>query len=414
MPSFQYEALKISDRSKLTGVISASNEKEAREKLREQELIPTRLRIISNNIDVNAGKTGFNIFKRLANFFQGISLKDKITFTRNMTMMVKAGIPVTEALLYFENYCKNNKFKAVVSEIRRDILSGYSFSQALAKHDRIFDNIFVNVTQAGERSGELEETLARLTDLMIKQGKLKSKIVSASIYPVIVISIMCIVMLIMFLFVIPTFVDIYKQMGVKLPMITQIMVAISTGLREYWFVSFPLLGASGFGLAKYMSTPNGRKLMDAINLKIPVLDQLVTFVNNSSFVSTLHISFSSGLPIIDALHISTQTIGNSIIRTALQNVSIQVQTGQKLAASLAATGHVPDIVLLMISIGEESGELEKMLGNSFEFLEEEVNQRVEILTAMLEPILLLVLGSMVCAMALSIYMPLYGMYDKFK
>jgi type II secretory pathway component PulF len=415
MPSFQYEALKIGDRSRMTGVINASSEKEARELLREQELMPTKIKIIQNTLNKNGNKPSIMAgFQEFIGKFQGVGLKDKIIFSRNMTMMIRAGIPVTEALMYFENYCKNPKFKDIINAIRRDVLSGYSLSQAMAKHTKVFDDVYVNITQAGERSGELEETMTRMTDLLIKQDKLKGKVISAMVYPAVVVGIMVLVLMVMFLFVIPTFVDVYAKMGVKLPLITQIMVAISVFLRDYWFVSFPMIGASCFGLFKFFTSETGKLFTDRFSLKIPVVSELVSYVSNSHFVSTMHVGFSAGLPILDALFLSTQTVQNTVIKAAFSQVGIQIQTGQKLAVALSQTGHVPDIVLLMLSIGEESGELEKMLENSFEYLEEEVNQRVEILTALMEPLLLLVLGAIVCALALSIYMPLYGMYDKFK
>lgn len=410
MPSYQYEALRISNKKKMTGIITADNEKEARERLREQDLIPTRVKPANKT---NAEKKADNPVMKFIQKLQGVGLKDKITFTRNMSMMVKAGIPLTEGLMYFENYCHNPVFREIIAEVRRDILSGYSFSQALAKHSKLFPESFITVTEAGEKSGELEETLNRLTELMIKQDKLKGKVISASVYPLIVLCIMGIVMLIMFLFVIPTFVNIYKQMGVTLPLITLIMVWISDALRGWWFVSFPMLGVAGFGIFKFVQSTTGRCFLDKVNLKIPVLNELVTFLNNSQFISTLHVSFSAGLPIMDALYYSIQTVNNTVIHEAFKQITEDIQTGKKLAAALSDTGHVPDIILLMISIGEESGELEKMLGNSFDYLEEEINQRVEVLTALIEPLMLLVLGAMVCALAISIYLPLYSMYEKF-
>lgn len=410
MPTYQYEAIRISNKQRASGVIVAGNEREARERLREQDLLPTRLR----SSEKQAGGNG--LFVRVSAKFaqiQGVGLKEKINFTRNMSMMIRSGIPLTEALLYFETYCKHTVLKVIVNDVRRDVLAGYSFSQALAKHKKLFDEAFITVVEAGEKSGEMEETLNRLTELMVKQSKLRAKVVSASIYPCIIVVIMGLVMLIMFLFVIPTFVNIYKQMGITLPLITQIMVWISDALKNWWFVSFPSLAFAGFGLFKFVTSPKGRVILDRVNLKIPVLKELVTFLNNSQFVSTLHVSFSAGLPIMDALYYSILTIRNTVISTAFKKVIQDVQGGQKLAASLASTGHVPDIIVLMLSIGEESGELEKMLANSFDYLEEEINQRVEVLTSMIEPLMLVVLGGLVCAMAISIYLPLYSMYEKF-
>jgi len=407
MTSFQYEAMRINDRSKINGVINAPGEKEAREMLREQNLIPTKIAVLANEVKVKKG----NPISEMMQQMMGIGAKDRIAFTRNMGMMIRAGIPVTEALLYYENYATNKKFRKIVSRIRQDIISGYSFSQALSKHKQIFDEIYVNVTKAGERSGELDQTMNRLTHLLVKADALKMKIVSASVYPCIVVVILSLVLLVMFLLVLPTFADIYKQMNVPLPMITQFMMAISHALRNYWFIAFPIIGMSLFGLFKFVKSPGGKTIIDQFSLKVPILGELIKHTESSNFVSTLFVSFGAGLPITDALFLATQTVTHTQMRDALKQVNIQIQTGQRLAIALSKTGYIPDIVMLMISTGEESGDLEKMLEASYDYLEEEVNHRIGILTTMMEPIMLVVVGVVVGFVALSIYLPLFSIYE---
>lgn len=408
MASFQYEALKISDRSRTSGVITAASEKEARELLREQDLIPTKIAVLAS--DLKSGKKA-NFLAEIIQNITGVSSKDKIAFTRNMGMMIRAGIPVTEALMYYENYATNPKFRKIVARVRQDILSGYSLSQALGKHKKVFDDVYVNVTKAGERSGELDQTMNRLTHLLTKAEQLKMKIISAAIYPIIVVVILTLVLLVMFLLVLPTFADIYKQMNVPLPMITKIMMGISFALRSYWFVSFPLLGGVLFGLYKFFSSPAGKTITDRFYLKVPVLGDLIKHTQSSHFVSTLYVSFGAGLPITDALFLATETLTHTQIKMAFKQVNLQIQAGQRLAVALANTGYVPDIVMLMISTGEESGDLEKMLESSYDYLEEEVSHRVGILTTMMEPIMLLVIGAVVGFVALSIYLPLFSIYE---
>lgn len=408
MASFQYEALKISDRSRTNGVITAASEKEARELLREQDLIPTKIAVITS--DLKNGKKA-NFLAEIVQNVMGVSSKDKIAFTRNMGMMIRAGIPVTEALMYYENYAANPKFRKIVARVRQDILSGYSLSQALGKHKKVFDDVYVNVTKAGERSGELDQTMNRLTHLLTKAEQLKMKIVSAAIYPIIVVCILGLVLLVMFLLVLPTFADIYKQMNVPLPLITKIMMGISFALRSYWFISFPLLGGVLFGLYKFFSSPAGKTITDRFYLKVPVLGDLIKHTQSSHFVSTLYVSFGAGLPITDALFLATETLTHTQIKTAFKQVNLQIQAGQRLAVALANTGYVPDIVMLMISTGEESGDLEKMLESSYDYLEEEVSHRVGILTTMMEPVMLLVIGAVVGFVALSIYLPLFSIYE---
>lgn len=412
MPSFQYEALKMSDRTKVTGLINSATEREARELLREQDLLPTKLKVISSDSLEKTGKK--NLFKSIFYLFGllgGIDLKDKISFSRNLGMMIRSGIPVTDALLYLENYSRNPKFEQVIGQIRRDILAGYSFSQALNKHDKVFDQVYVTVIQAGETSGELQKAIERLTDLQIKSQKLRMKIVSASVYPIIVVLITILVMLIMLIFILPTFQDLYKNLGVKLPLITQIFLGFSWFLRSWWFISFPIIGISIYGVFNYLRSAAGKSLLDTISLKIPIVSELVQMVNNSHFISTFSVSFSAGLPITDAIYLSTQTVQNTFMKSAYKDVNVQIQAGQRLGTALSKTGYLPDVILLMIATGEESGELDKMLENSFDYLEEEINHKVGILTSMMEPVMLLVLGVIVGSMAMAIYMPMFGIYD---
>jgi general secretion pathway protein F len=313
MPAYQYQALKLGDKTRSSGVINAASEREARELLREQDLVPTTLKVVAK---AEIKHKGLPLPGFVRKFLNRVGSKEKVTFANNLGMMVKSGVPLTEALMYFETYAENPGFRVVIAEIRRDIMGGLPLSQALSRQKQTFDDIFVNVVRAGESSGELDAALYRLADLLERSEKVKMKVVSASVYPVIVLVIVGLVLLIMFLLVIPTFVDIYKQMGVQLPLITQIMVAISDVLRNWWFISFPVLGGIGYSLYQYLKSPSGKQLLDRVVLKIPVLDQLVRYINVSLFVSTFHVSFGAGIPITEALYISAQTVSNHHSRRA--------------------------------------------------------------------------------------------------
>ncbi len=412
MATFEYHAIQTSDRSRTKGIINANNEREARELLRDQDLIVSKMKKVATQAtSKGGGRDGGNIIQQLMSQMFGVSTKEKITFTRNIGMMIRAGIPLTEALMYFENFVKNAKFKSVISQIRSDIMTGMAFSAALARHKDLFDDVYINVTKAGETSGELDQTMSRLTDLMVKADKMKMKIIAAMIYPALVLVIVGIVLIIMFVLVIPTFVDIYKQMGVSLPLITQIMFEISKFMRGQWYIAFPLLGTLIFLFIKYVKSPSGKVVIDKILIKLPVVKDLIIYTQNSQFISTFYVSFGAGIPITEALYLSTQTVTHSQIRESFNDVNTKIQSGQRLATSLAATGNVPEIVLLMISSGEESGDLDKMLQRCFEYLEEEINHKVEILMAMMEPIMLLFIGVVVGFVALSIYLPLFSVYE---
>jgi type II secretory pathway component PulF len=200
-------------------------------------------------------------------------------------------------------------------------------------------------------------------------------------------------------------------MGVELPLITEIMVGISHFLTHWWFIAFPSIGGAGFGLYKWYHSDAGKAVMDVVNLKIPVLKELTLFMNASQFISSMAVGFSAGIPITEVLYLAANTVRNQYIRKAFMQMNVKVQSGQRLGPTLAETGYIPNWVLVMVSTGEESGDLERMLHNSVEYLEEEINHRIEILMSFMEPLLLLFLGVVVGFTALGIYLPLFGMYE---
>jgi type II secretory pathway component PulF len=407
--SFEYKATNLSNQKLQQGVINADSEQQARLLLREKKLVVTNIKRIQKANEVKNG--GINWLKRLMEMFTGGGQKNLVVFARNMAIMSRAGIPLTDGLIYFENFVTHEGFKGIVRSLRLDIMTGQSMSSAMAKHPKMFDNLFVNLVRAGEASGDLDTTLTRMMEQMERQGKIKAKIVSALVYPGVVIGIMLLVMALMFTIVIPTFEDIYKSMNVKLPFITQVMVFISAVLRGYWFILLPAVSVGLYTGINYLKTSAGKYLLHRLSLKIPVWQQLTVLSCNASFFSTFGIAFAAGLPISDAVLLATSTITNDIVRNKFQQVYAQIQLGQTMANSLMQIKVVPELVLLMVSAGEESGELEKMLKMSQDLLEEEVNRKVDVMTAMIEPLLMVMLGAVVGAMALSIYLPLFSMYE---
>lgn len=410
MTVYQYSALRFKDKSRVQGTINAETERQVRELLRDQELYPTSIKVVKEK-EKRKAKESSRFQTWISEKIGRIGIQEKITFTQNMEMMVKAGIPITEALLYMESYMDNVKFKRMVNTIRLDILSGYSFSRALAKHAKIFNDIYVGIVQAGEASGELETVLKRLGDILIGEARLRKKVISAMVYPVIVVAIATIVLLIMFIFVLPTFSEMYFRMGVKLPLITQVMVGISQFLRSYWYICLLSVIGAALCIRKYLSTSSGKASVDKALLGLPVFSPLITAVCCTHFIATLNVSFSAGLPITDCIMMACQTVTHTTIREAFDEVNLKIQSGQRLASAMAETHVLPAVVVIMISTGEESGALEEMFNHCLEYLENEVNHRVEVMMSMMEPALLIVLGILVGFMALSIYLPLFSMYE---
>jgi type IV pilus assembly protein PilC len=413
---FQYVAVKIGGQDKVQGTIQAANEREARELLREKNLQVLSMKSLDSSDDsfLNFAKKqaqSNQVLLWIGDKLSWIGLKEKILFTQNVGLMLRAGLPITEILLYMELYVKNPKFKLMLIETRQNIMVGMSMSAALARYPSVFDEVFVGIVRAGEASGELEVVLERLYHLLLTAQKLRKQVISALIYPAILVGLMVIVLCVMFLFVIPTFTNIYKQMGIELPFITQVMMGISDFMVNYWLLLLGVVGGGSYGLWRFIQTPVGKEKFDAVLIQIPVVRALVQYVSISNFIATLQVSFASGLPITDCMHLACRTVTHTQIRSAMESVGYQIQTGQRFAPAMAQTGLMPDMVMIMLSTGEESGELDKMLCQALEFLEEEVSKRVEILMSLMEPLLLLVMGGVVLVLALSIYMPLFSMYE---
>jgi type II secretory pathway component PulF len=385
MTSFQYTAIHISEKTRTQGVINANDVRQARELLREQQLVVTRIEAVA----VKRQMYEFNFIHKILGLFQQANAADVIVFSKNMAMMLRNGLAITEAMMYFETYLKKPGFRRVIAQVRKDITNGQNLSASLAKHPKLFDTTYINVVKAGEASGELDKTLTRLTELMERAQKIKKKMISAMVYPGIVLGIS----------------------GLVLLLITEIMVGISHFLTHWWFIAFPSIGGAGFGLYKWYHSDAGKAVMDVVNLKIPVLKELTLFMNASQFISSMAVGFSAGIPITEVLYLAANTVRNQYIRKAFMQMNVKVQSGQRLGPTLAETGYIPNWVLVMVSTGEESGDLERMLHNSVEYLEEEINHRIEILMSFMEPLLLLFLGVVVGFTALGIYLPLFGMYE---
>jgi type II secretory pathway component PulF len=271
--------------------------------------------------------------------------------------------------------------------------------------------VYVSIIQAGEASGELDTVLKRLSDMLQGEAALRKKVIAAMVYPIAVIFIAILVMTAMFIWVIPTFSDMYAKMGIKLPLITQVMVGISDFIRNFWYAAVALVGGGVFGFQKFSQSAYGKEFIDKTVLHIPVVAPLVRAVTSSHFISTLNVSFSAGLPITDCIFMACNTVTNVILNRLFSDANLKIQSGQRLAAAMADTGVLPSMIIIMISTGEEAGSLDTMLKFCLEHLEDEVNQRVEVLMSMMEPVLLILLGFMVLAMALSIYLPLFSMYE---
>ena len=342
----------------------------------------------------------------------GVSSKDVAVFTRQFSVMIDAGLPLVQCLEILGSQQENQMFQKVLLAIRQDVEGGASLADAMKKHPKVFDDLFTNMIAAGEAGGILDTILKRLAVYIEKSVKLKAQVKSAMVYPVAVISIAGLVVAVILWKVIPTFAALFAGLGAQLPMPTRIVITASN-----WFVRllpFLVVGGVllGYGLKRYYATYNGRRAIDGLTLKVPVLGMILRKIAVARFCRTLSTLISSGVPILDGLEITARTSGNAIVEDAVMTTRKSVEGGQSLAAPLKESTVFPSMVVQMISVGEQTGALDTMLSKIADFYEDEVDMAVGNLMTLMEPLLILFLGTVVGGIVISMYLPIFDLINK--
>lgn len=335
-----------------------------------------------------------------------IKMDDLVIFSRQLSTMVDAGIPLTQGLDIMAEQVENVTFKDVISRVRNEVETGSSLSDALAKNSKVFSGLFVNMVRAGESSGMLDDILERLAGYLEKTNALARKVRSALVYPSVVTSMAFIITLVLVLKVIPGFKDIFSTLGVELPTPTVILLKISDVTRKYFVIVGGLIGAAIFLLTRYINTPSGRLAFDKLKLRVPVFGILFRKVAIAKFSRTLATLVKSGVPILNALEIVGKTSGNKVVERAVESVRTSIREGENIAEPLAKSGAFPPMVVRMISVGEQSGELEKMLTKIADFYDEQVEAAVSGLTSMIEPLIIAFLGIVIGSIVVSMFLPI--------
>ncbi|MBE7703898.1 MAG: type II secretion system F family protein [Cyanobacteria bacterium SIG28] len=397
MPIYSYEALK-QGKQIVRGEVTALNLKDARDIVRKMGLVPTKINEYRES--KNAGAIGS----------MTLSLKEKIDFISTMQILLQSGIPAVESLMFMEQEAAKAKIRNISKILKNQIMSGATFSDTLARYPETFGNIFIGLAKAGEEAGELEKTLGRIKELLTKQEATKSKVIGTLMYPMFVIVLAVIVTLIMLLFVFPAFQDMFAQQEKALPWITATMIQVGDFLREYW-ITIPLFFIA-FYVFCYITVhwAPARRVLDTTVLKIPLINNMTLFSNFSNFLSVLSVSYDAGIPIVDCLHLANVTLTNTILHERMTAAVTKVQQGMQVSQAFKSTKIVPKMVLFMIATGEQSGRLGDMLQRAVEFLDKTLDGIIDTMTKMIEPIMLLVIGSIVLVMALALYLPLFQSY----
>jgi type IV pilus assembly protein PilC len=341
-----------------------------------------------------------------------VGAKNLAVFTRQFSVMIDAGLPLVQCLEILGTQEEDKNFASVILATRTDVESGASLADAMKKHPKAFDPLFTNMIAAGEAGGILDTILKRLATYIEKAVKLQGQVKSAMIYPVAVVVIAVLVVGVILWKVIPTFASLFAGLGAELPLPTRIVIAASNGLVRFMPFILVGIGAGVFGFRAYYNSPNGRRVIDSITLKLPVLGPLMRKIAVARFCRTLSTLLASGVSILEALDITARTAGNAIIEEGIMVTRKSIERGETIAAPLKETGVFPSMVVQMISVGEATGALDTMLGKIADFYEEEVDTAVAGLLTLLEPIMIFFLGVVVGGIVIAMYMPIFDLISK--
>ena len=397
MPEYKWVAETKKGKT-IRGELEAADEKMARLQLKRRNLKIKKVKEKPKDLFANVS------------FMQPkITSKDLVVFTRQFSTMIDAGLPLVQGLTILADQMENKTFKGVLKEVVTDVEGGASLAEALQKHPKVFDSLFVNLVAAGEVGGILDTILQRLATHIEKAQKLKTKIKSAMVYPAIVVAVAVLVIAVIMIFVIPVFESMFASFGSALPMPTQIVVNLSRFTKGNVHYMIGAVIVLAFVFKKFRGTKYGRKKIDILMLKLPVFGGLLRKVAVASFTRTLGTMIGSGVPIISAMEIVAKTSGNMVLEEVIMDVRSSIAEGQPIAEPLSENDIFPNMVVQMIAVGEATGALETMLEKIADFYDDEVDAAVDALTAMLEPLLMVFLGGAIGGLVIAMYLPIFGM-----
>lgn len=393
MNTYQYTAKDKSGKT-VNGSLDASSEPEAADILHKKELVIVSLGEVK---------------KKAVKQKEGGAVKgdDLVIFSRQLATMIDAGIPLVQSLSILGEQIESKGLKSVVVSVRQDIEAGISFCDALEKHPRVFSELFINMSKAGEASGMLDEVLDRLATYLEKTAVLNRKIKSSLVYPAVVVTMAILITAVLLLKVVPTFKGIFEMLGGKLPLPTLILIGISDILRQYFIFAVGALVLFVILIKKYIDTKGGRYNFDKAKLKVPVLGQLFRKVALAKFSRTFATLVKSGVAILNALDIVAKTSGNKIVEEAVGNCRVAVRNGEPIAKPLVKSGVFPPMVCRMIGVGEQTGQLEKMLSKIADFYDEQVDAAVAALTSIIEPLVIALLGVIIGGIVIALFLPIF-------
>jgi type IV pilus assembly protein PilC len=400
MTAFVWEARARSGEVK-KGVMEAENVGSVEERLKLQLLVPVSVHKQPRELVLPFGT--------------GVKTTDVVIFTRMFATMIDAGLPIVQCLEILSSQAENKRFGKILASVKASVEGGLTLSDALGKHPKVFDDLYVNLVAAGEAGGILDGILQRLSIYMEKAMKLKRRVKGAMVYPISIICIAALVVTILLTKVIPVFEKMFKDFGGgKLPAPTRVVIQISHALAHYLPFIVAFLIAAGIAMRFILRTPKGRRTFDGLLLKLPVLGPVLRKVVVARFTRTMGTLLTSGVPILDALEICGKTAGNVVVQEGLMFARAQIAEGKDMATPLMQTALMPPMVVQMIGVGEQTGALDAMLSKIADFYEEEVDVAVASMTSLIEPIMMVFLGAVIGGMVIAMYLPIFEMAGNMK
>jgi type IV pilus assembly protein PilC len=396
MKKFKYSARDVKGKI-VTGEIEARDPESVTDILHDRGLI------------VVSVKEGMGIdFEKLSEInIGGVPDKEKVIFMRQMSTMVGAGLPLTRALEIMVQQAGNPFFKRVLKEVLSSVQSGKSLSTSFREQDEIYDDVTLNLIEAGEESGKLEVILERLATELEEKNNLSSKLKSAMIYPIIILVVIVVVVVLMMMVLIPSMAQIYGDFGAELPLVTRMLMSMSSFFISYWWAILVVLAVLIIGGKYYLDSPKGKRSWDKLVLKIPIIGGIITKMQLSQFTRILALLLGSGLSIIKALELTASSLSNSMFRDTIIEAKSEVEKGGALALPIARSEYFPLLVSSMIAVGEETGEIDAVLTKVSQYYKEEVDVATTNMASVLEPVFLIIMGLAIGFIALGVYMPMF-------
>jgi len=400
MPTFAYSARPASGGDILTGELDVASKDDVLAYLHRQKMIPVSVREKSKQLNFTFGT--------------GVATRDIVIFTRQFATMINSGLPLVQSLDILAEQTENPALRKTIQDVLYDVESGHTLADAMGKHPKIFTELFVNMVAAGEAGGILDTILLRLATFLEKNDALVRKIKGAMVYPAVIFSVAGICIVILLIFVIPTFQTMFASAGIPLPLPTRIVIGMSAFLQAYWWACGAGVIGAVVGIKQFYATSTGQLFIDRLMLSLPVLGDMQRKAAVARFTRTLGTLVSSGVSILEGLEITAKTAGNRVIHDAVMGSRASIAGGETIAGPLKESGVFPPMVVQMINVGEQTGGLDEMLTKIADFYDEEVDAAVETLLSAMEPIMIVVLGVVVGGMIVAMYLPIFDMINAVK